>query len=72
MGAPSLEVLRDSLDGILGSLRGWEATGPWQGLELDELYDLFQPKLCCDSRILYTAHLGLYLEGDAVLCAGLE
>ena len=31
VGAPSLEVPEDGLDGALGSLSQWGAASPWQG-----------------------------------------
>lgn len=32
VGAPSLEVLKSTLDGAMGNLIWWVATSPWQGI----------------------------------------
>ena len=36
VAAPSLEVLKAKLGGVLGSLIWWRATSPQQGVEIDD------------------------------------
>ena len=45
---PSLEAFKARLDGALGSLMWWGATGSRQGLKLCDLQGPIQPKPFCD------------------------
>jgi len=60
VAAPSLEMFKARLDGALGNLVWWEVSRPWQGVGLDGLYGLFQPKPLCDPTIVKALKLWLH------------
>jgi len=55
VGAPSLEVLKATLNGALGSLSWWGQPVRGRGLELSDLEGPFQPKPFFGSVIFLNA-----------------
>ncbi|RMC14799.1 hypothetical protein DUI87_06975 [Hirundo rustica rustica] len=62
---PSLEVFQAKLDGALSNLVKWKFSLPMaEELELNDLYDCFQPKLFYDS--MFYDSMGLLRETDVI------